>query len=120
MQIKEKSNKMIIDFNNIPIEKIEKFKGGDGYVLNRQFIDDNNRICYSVLPPNCSSGYHKHITNSEILIMIKGSAKFLCDNYEERANAGQVHYCPQGSSHCMVNDTSEDIEYITIVPEHNK
>lgn len=111
---------MIIDFNNIPEEKVEKFKGGEGYVLNRTYLDSNNRVCKAVLPPNCGSGYHAHENNSEILIMLKGSARFVCDGKEERAQAGQIHYCPKGSSHSMFNDTEEDIEYLAVVPEHHE
>ncbi len=106
---------MLIDFNKIKEEKVEKFKGGEGFVINRMFEDDDNRIVRSVLPPNCSSGLHPHENNCEILYMLKGSALFIYDDKQERVSAGQVHYCPKGHKHSMLNDTNEDVEYFTIV-----
>ena len=47
--------------------------------------------------------------------MLKGSALFQYDDHQERVSEGQVHYCPSGHSHSMLNDTEEDVEYFTVV-----
>lgn len=106
---------MVIDSNKLQEEKVERFKGGEDYVLNRCFEDKDNKIVKSILPPNCSSGLHPHTNGCEILYMLKGSAIFSYDDKQERVFAGQVHYCPKGHKHSMLNDTNENIEYFTIV-----
>lgn len=106
---------MLIDFNKLKKEKVERFKGGDGYVINQMFEDENNKIVRSLLPPHCSSGVHSHQKGFEILYMLKGSALFQYDDHQERVSEGQVHYCPSGHSHSMLNDTEEDVEYFTVV-----
>ena len=34
---------------------------------------------------------------------------------EERVSAGQVHYCPAGHFHQMINDTNSNAEFFSVV-----
>lgn len=111
---------MTIDFNSIPQETIKNFKGGEGEILTRNFVDDDNRIMFSVLKPGSSSGYHKHESNCEVIYILKGEITFTIDGKKEIAKAGQAHYCPNGSSHSMKNESKEDAVYFAIVPNLNK
>lgn len=111
---------MIIDFNSIQEETIKNFKGGEGEILTRYFADKDNKIMLSVLKPGASSGYHKHKGNCEAIYIIKGEVTFTFDGKKEIAKAGQTHYCPDGSSHSMKNETNEDAIYFAIVPNINK
>ena len=47
---------MIIDFDKIAEEHIEGFKGGEGKLDVRAFVDDKARIMYSTLRPGACSG----------------------------------------------------------------
>lgn len=110
---------MIIDFKNIAEQAIEKFKGGEGLLRTRNFVDEKNKIMMSRLEPGASSGYHQHVQNSEIVYIISGKGYFKYDDGTERIEAGQVHYCPDGHYHSMINDGDEDLVYFAIVPEHH-
>lgn len=41
----------------------------------------------------------------------------VADDGEERLEAGQVHYCPEGHSHSLINDTESDLIFFSIVPQ---
>lgn len=107
---------MIIDFNNIEEEKVMNFKGGEGALLTRNYVDQDNRIMLSQLEPGASSGYHKHNGNCEIVYILEGEATFIYDDKQETVKAGQIHYCPDGHSHSMVNNTDKEVKYLAIVP----
>lgn len=109
---------MIIDYNNIEEEHIEKFKGGEGCIFTRNFIDSENKIMQSRLKPHSSSGYHTHEGTSEIVYIISGTGYFMYDGQREDFHAGDVHYCPMGHGHAMHNDGEEDVVYFAIVPNH--
>lgn len=111
---------MVIDFKNIKEEKIMNFKGGEGELDTRNFVDKDNRIMMSILKPGASSGYHKHDGNWEIVYIVDGEATFVYDDKEEVVRAGQVHYCPNGHSHSMINKTDKDLVYFAVVPVLNK
>lgn len=110
---------MIIDYCKIEEEKLQNFKGGNGELDTRNFIDEKNKIMMSRLKPGANSGYHKHEMNSEIVYIISGEGHFKYDDTEEKFHAGDVHYCPMGHSHAMYNDGDEDLVYFAIVPEHH-
>ena len=110
---------MIIDFNEIELQHLQDFKGGEGMLDTRNYVDDKCRIMMSRLKPGASSGYHKHEGNCEIVHIISGHGHFCYDGKDEVFGAGAVHYCPMGHSHSMHNDGDEDLVYLAIVPEHH-
>ena len=110
---------MIIDYKNITEEKKMNFKGGNGELDTRDYIDAKNKIMMSRLQPGANTGYHKHEMNSEIVYIISGKGHFMFDDTEEKFHTGDVHYCPMGHSHAMYNDGEEDLIYFAIVPEHH-
>ena len=111
---------MIIDFNNIEESVMPNFKGGEGDTRSRIFFDGLNKIMLGRLDVGCSIGYHKHETNSEVILITSGEACCLYDDGEERLTAGDCHYCPRGHSHSLINASDkEPLEYFAIVPEHN-
>lgn len=109
---------MVIDPLKIEEQLIMNFKGGEGELLTRNYFDDKCKIMFSNLRPGASSGMHTHEGNCEIVYVISGVATFNYDGQKETVTAGQVHYCPEGHSHYMVNETDEDLKYFAIVPEH--
>lgn len=110
---------MVIDFNDIELIKFDGFKGGKGELDSRNYVDEDNKIMYSVLKPGARSGLHTHEENSEIAYIISGTATCYYDGNEEVVQAGQVHYCPKGHAHYMENRTDEDLVYLAIVGEHH-
>ena len=109
---------MIINFNDIEESVMHRFKGGEGDTVARIFFDGLNKIMRGCLDVGCSIGYHKHEANSEVILITSGEARCLYDDGEERLTVGQVHYCPRGHSHSLINASdSEPLEYFAIVPE---
>lgn len=106
---------MIIDYKNIVEETITNFRGGNGDLVTRNYIDGNAKIMKSILKPGASSGYHKHEGNCEIVYILSGKGHFRYDDTTEYFQAGDVHYCPDGHSHAMFNDGDEDLVYFAIV-----
>ena len=110
---------MLIDPDKIEETALMNFKGGEGELDTRNFVDAKNKIMFSRLKAGASSGMHQHVQNSEIVYIVKGVATFLYDDEIETVMAGQVHYCPEGHRHSMLNKTDEDLVYFAVVPEHH-
>lgn len=107
---------MIIDFEKIPEEHIEKFKGGEGRLDMRTFVDDKARIMYSTLRPGACSGEHKHSGSFEAMFIISGELTVHYDDNTEVCKVDQLHYCPEGHNHWFENKTDHDCVYLAIVP----
>lgn len=108
---------MVIDFNGMAEARIMGFKGGEGELRTRNYVDENIKIMRSALAPGASSGDHPHEVNCEVIYVLKGVMTFFCDGEKESVAAGQVHYCPKGHVHHFINETPEAVEYLAIVPE---
>ena len=107
---------MIIDFDKIAEEHIEGFKGGEGKLDVRAFVDDKARIMYSTLRPGACSGKHQHVGSFEAMYVISGELTVRYDDKTEIARVGQLHYCPEGHFHWFENRTDHDVIYLAIVP----
>ena len=65
------------------------------------------------------------IAEESIMNFKGGHGELLTRNYfnydgnVETVTAGQVHYCPEGHSHFMENNSDVDLRYLAIVPEHH-
>lgn len=111
---------MLIDFNDISETVIEHFRGGEKTTRARMFIDENNKIMRGRLEPGASIGLHTHEGNSEIVFILEGKGKMLCDGKYEELSAGSCTYCPEGHEHSLINDSKGDLIFFAVVPEHHK
>ena len=111
---------MKINFNEINKQKIENFKGGDGFIEASMYVDNNNRILKGELNKGCSIGMHTHDKSSEIIYIISGIGKVICDGVEEELRSGNVHYCPLGSTHTLINEHEEKLIFLGVVPNHKE
>lgn len=109
---------MIIDLENLPMQEIENFKGGEKSYHMRAFEDGTNKIMLGRLVPGASIGLHTHTENSETIFIISGKGKVLYDGGCERVSAGQCHYCPMGHEHSLINDSDGDLIFHAIVAKH--
>ena len=108
---------MVIDFEKIAEAHLEGFKGGQGKLDTRNYVDDKVKIMYSTLRPGASTGLHTHEGNCEIIYILSGNGKVKYDDTEEKLSAGSCHYCPKGHSHSLINDGGEDLIFFAVVPE---
>ncbi|MDO4483211.1 MAG: cupin domain-containing protein [Clostridia bacterium] len=110
---------MTIDFNNIPEQAQEHFKGGEGTVYIAACAQKDNKIMRVRIPAEASIGMHIHETNSETYMVLQGTARVtMQDGTTETVSAGQVHHCPQGCGHITANAGPEDLILFAMVPEH--
>ena len=66
------------------------------------------------LPPKDGTGWHRHIAEFQIVIMIKGWARFMYEDQETLVAAGDVVHQRPGIRHYLF-DYSPDMEYLEIV-----
>ncbi|MCH5207003.1 MAG: cupin domain-containing protein [Oscillospiraceae bacterium] len=109
---------MFIDYENLLKMSMEEFRGGTGTTHERIFADNLNRIAKLTLEPGASIGLHRHTTSSEMVFVILGKAKVICDGEEEHLRMGQCHYCPMGSEHTIINEGQDVLVVFDVVPEH--
>ncbi|WP_222704149.1 cupin domain-containing protein [Cloacibacillus evryensis] len=116
MKFKEEVITMLIDFEKIAASVIHNFYGGEKETEARMFFDGTNRIAYSTLAPGASVGMHLHDNGSEIVYVLKGRGMALYDGGTEELSPWLCHYCPKGHSHSIVNDGSEELIFLSVVP----
>ena len=109
---------MLLSLNSIPETVIPGFKGGTGRTCARIYADESNKIMHGLLPPGASIGAQVHETSSEIIWILSGTGKALCDDTEELLGPCSCHYCPMGHRHSLINCGSEDLVFFAVVPEH--
>lgn len=103
---------------NIQEVKIDKFKGGEGYIKAFMHFDDNNRILKGTLEKGCTIGSHTHEDSSEIIFILSGKGIAICDGIKEELIPGNIHYCQIGSTHTLINTENEPLVFYAVVPNH--
>ena len=66
------------------------------------------------MAPETGTGWHRHEADFQIVIMLKGWARFMYDDKETLVEAGDVVHQRPGISHYLF-DYSPDMEYLEIV-----
>jgi quercetin dioxygenase-like cupin family protein len=66
------------------------------------------------LPPTEGTGWHKHVADFQIVIMMKGWARFMYEDKETLVSAGDCVHQRPGITHYLF-DYSPDMEYLEIV-----
>ena len=66
------------------------------------------------LPPMAGTGWHIHVAEFQIVIMIKGWARFMYGDRETLVEAGDCVHQQPGLTHFLF-DYSPDMEYLEIV-----
>ena len=108
---------MLLDFSAMEETVIPNFMGGEGEIHAKMRVDELNRILHGVLPSGSSIGLHTHETSSEIVYILSGTGKVLCDGEYEPLKAGDCHYCPRGHAHSLINDSDGLLEFFAVVPQ---
>ena len=108
---------MIIKFDEIKETELKAFYGGDGALIANMYVDEKNKILRGKLVPGASIGLHRHVSTSEIIFILSGEGKSVCDGKEEMLRVGDCHYCPKGSEHCLINVGDEDLCFYAVVPQ---
>ena len=109
---------MLINFEKLEEAAVPRMRGGEGELIRRIFVNEDTRIMRGRLTPGSTIGLHTHETDSEMIFILSGAGKVLCDGEYEPLSAGSVHYCPKGHAHSLINDGDEDLEILAMIPNH--
>lgn len=107
---------MKIQFAQMEEEPLIRFKDGEDTTYAKLHTDDKVRIMHGRLEPGASIGLHTHVGSCEVIYVLSGEGKALYDGGEERLAPGDCHYCPEGHTHSLINDGSEDLIFFAVVP----
>ena len=108
---------MKIAFNQLEEKQLPNFKGGDGVFFAKMYDDARVKILQGKLVKGASIGLHQHMPSMEIIFILSGTGRALCDGKEEVLEAGDCHYCPMGSEHTLRNEQDEDLCFYAVVPQ---
>jgi mannose-6-phosphate isomerase-like protein (cupin superfamily) len=108
---------MIIRFSELEEQELKAFKGGMVALNAKVYSDGQNKILRGRLVPGATVGMHRHEDSAEIIFILSGKAKSICDGKEEWLFVGDCHYCPKGSEHCLINAGEEDLLFYAVVPQ---
>lgn len=110
---------MLIDFSDIEEKPLEHFKGGEGTFFARMFTDPKVKIMRGRLEHGASIGLHTHEGNSEIVFILEGKGKMLCDGRYEELSAGSCTYAQGGSRSQPYQRQQGRPVFYAVVPEHH-
>lgn len=104
------------------IEYREHMRDGEGTVKLTHLIsgpeelNDKGRLFAKItLEPGCSIGYHVHEKDSELFLILKGTAEYSDNGRITEVSAGDVTICECGSGHSIANKTDETVELAAVV-----
>ena len=109
---------MLVNFDAMETTVVPHMRGGEKEVSAQMYTDSLGKIMRGRLIPGATIGLHTHETSSEIICILSGTGKVLCDGEYEPLSAGSVHYCPKGHEHSLINDSDGDLTFFAVVPEH--
>ena len=107
---------MIINFSEMEETAAPNFFGGEKEYRSRMVIDEMGKIVQGRLIPGASIGMHTHETNCEVMYFLEGEATVLYNGEKLTLKAGQVHYCPKGQSHSILNESAADVVFFAVLP----
>lgn len=108
---------MIIDLKEVKEVEYPSFKGGKGSVFLKILSKNDVKFLQGRVPVGASVGLHRHMTDSETILVLSGKGKAICDGETEIVGAGSCSFCPRGSAHTLINDGVEDLIFYAVVPE---
>ena len=108
---------MRIIFDEMPLQHLPNFNGGEKELQANIFMDESNKILRAKLIPGASVGLHCHSTSSETIFFTSGRGKMITDGVEEPVMAGECQYCKKGQTHTLINDSDEDLCFYAVVPQ---
>jgi quercetin dioxygenase-like cupin family protein len=110
------------DFSHVKPEDTEFLPGGlrDFFVYRDLGVAAATRgkviahIAKANMPPDNGTGWHYHVAEFQIVIMLKGWARFMYDETPTLVSAGECVHQKPGIIHYLF-DYSPDMEYLEIV-----
>lgn len=108
---------MKIDFSELKEITVHHINGGTGECRAKMYMDKSGKIIWSVLPKGSSIGTHLQKTSNDVNYIVSGECKCIDNEVEEHLKAGDVHYCPQGHEHSIINTGDGNLVLFSVVTE---
>ncbi len=106
---------MLIDYQSVPEQALEAFKGGNGTFFARIIDTPEARFIKGRLLPGSSIGYHIHEADSESIFIENGEGNVLYEGEEIGLSAGTAHYCAKGKGHSLRNLSDKPLTFFAVV-----
>lgn len=111
---------MKLNYKDIALSYLVNFNGGEKELAANIYNDGQVKILTrAVLIPGASIGLHCHNDSLEVILILSGTGKMICNNIEERLNPMDIHYCKKGECHTLINDSNEDLVFFAVIPKVN-
>ena len=98
------------DFSHVKPEDTQFLPGG----LRDFFVYRDLGVAKANMPPDNGTGWHYHVAEFQIVIMLKGWARFMYGETPTLVSAGDCVHQKPGIIHYLF-DYSPDMEYLEIV-----
>lgn len=108
---------MIRKSSEYNVEKIEKQKGGKGYITvinffeTEDFLGKGRLFGKTIIEPGNSIGYHTHEGDQEAYYILKGKALYNDNGEEVELEPGDLTICRDGESHSIEAIGEETLEF---------
>jgi len=110
---------IIRNFLNAPL-KPEPIHDGDGLCPHRSILGENDFetplrfINYTVIPPNCSFGQHRHGDDNEVYIVLEGKGEYTENGCTESVSQGDIMVNARFASHGIRNTGDTDMRLLVL------
>ena len=97
---------------------------GNGPIAFRRLLDESDFsspidfVDFTIIPPGSTIGTHRHVGNDEIYFIVQGRPRVAVDGNERRLEPGAVAIVRSGQTHCLVNDSSDEVKILVIQVRH--
>lgn len=100
----------------------EEMRGGDGKVLIEKLWDPetelkaNNRLFAKLtLEPGSSIGFHNHVDEEEVFVILSGTAEADDNGKKEILNPGDTILTADGAGHAIKSVGNENLEILAVI-----
>lgn len=107
---------MKINFAEMEETVSPNFFGGEKEYRSRMVVDEMGKIVQGRLIPGASIGLHTHETNCEVMYFLEGEVTVIYNGERMTFGPGEVHYCPKGQSHTLINEGKTDAVFFAVLP----
>lgn len=112
---------MVKTSGKMEVEVVQNMRGGNGsvtitHILSTGEYNGKARMLAKILlKPGCSIGYHRHVSEEEIIYMIAGHATYNDNGNERLLNEGECAIATSGQIHSIANNTDKDVVFMATV-----
>ncbi len=112
---------MIQLMTDMATEYRENMRGGQGTIaitniFNKHDFKANCRLCAKItIQPGDSIGFHEHVNEEELYLIIQGKALVNDNGHEKELHAGDAILTGNGTGHAIQNIGLQPLELIAII-----